>query len=60
MYKLIIRKVRKQMTYSVRHLGLSKQLPVATIAYWSAIENMNSDRTPGFCGVRVQEGWDGY
>lgn len=46
------------MTYSVRHLGLSKQLPVVTIAYWSAIENMNSDRTPGF-NVRVREGWDG-
>ena len=43
--------MRKQMTYSVRHLGLSKQLPLATITYWSAIENANSDR--GFS--RVQE-----
>ena len=40
------------MNLNHRHLGLSKQLPVATIAYWSAIENANSDRTPGFSGVQ--------
>jgi len=38
------------MFLNCRHLGLSKQLPVATITYWSAIENnVNSDR--GFMGV---------